>query len=176
MAKLLDESGLSYFWNKFKSRLLPSGGSSGQVLAKASGTNYDVTWVNQSGGGEGGAYTPDEHPLANISSQGGDTQAQLYAFGGTATLTCGNDTTPSGQWGSKTLCTIPSGYRPPQTCYFPVNKTGNAQSDSYIMIDASTGTVTLQNWGGSQTSVSYFSTCTWAYHSSGLSNANGVSF
>lgn len=50
MAKLLDDSGLSYFWNKFKSRLLPSGGSSGQVLAKSSGTNYDVTWVNQSGG------------------------------------------------------------------------------------------------------------------------------
>ena len=34
-----------------KSRLLPTGGTSGQVLAKASGTNYDVTWVNQSGGG-----------------------------------------------------------------------------------------------------------------------------
>lgn len=29
---------------------VPSGGSSGQVLAKASGTNYDLTWVNQSGG------------------------------------------------------------------------------------------------------------------------------
>ena len=32
---------------------LPTGGSSGQVLAKASGTDYDVTWVNQSGGGGG---------------------------------------------------------------------------------------------------------------------------
>ena len=50
MAKLLDENGLSYFWGKFKSRLLPSGGSSGQVLAKSSATNYDVTWVDQSGG------------------------------------------------------------------------------------------------------------------------------
>lgn len=30
---------------------VPSGGSSGQVLAKASGTDYDLTWVNQSGGG-----------------------------------------------------------------------------------------------------------------------------
>ena len=32
---------------------LPSGGSANQVLAKASATDYDVTWVNQSGGGGG---------------------------------------------------------------------------------------------------------------------------
>ena len=32
---------------------LPSGGSTNQVLAKASATDYDVTWVNQSGGGGG---------------------------------------------------------------------------------------------------------------------------
>lgn len=133
-------------------------------------------WTGAGSGGGSGAYTPDEYPMANISSQGGDTQAQLYAFGGTATLMCGNDTTPSGTWGTKTLCTIPSGYRPPQTLYFPVNKTGAAQSDSYIMVDSSTGVVTLQNWGGSQTSVNYFGTCTWAYHSSGLSAANGVNF
>lgn len=30
---------------------VPSGGSSGQVLAKASGANYDTHWVDQSGGG-----------------------------------------------------------------------------------------------------------------------------
>lgn len=30
---------------------LPTGGSSGQILAKVSGTDYDVGWVNQSGGG-----------------------------------------------------------------------------------------------------------------------------
>ena len=34
-----------------KSRLMPTGGTTGQVLAKASGTNYDVEWINQSGGG-----------------------------------------------------------------------------------------------------------------------------
>lgn len=33
---------------------IPSGGTSGQVLAKNSGTDYDVTWVNQSGGGDEG--------------------------------------------------------------------------------------------------------------------------
>ena len=30
---------------------VPSGGSSGQVLSKASGTDYDLAWVNQGGGG-----------------------------------------------------------------------------------------------------------------------------
>ena len=30
---------------------IPSGGTTGQVLSKASGTDYDFTWVNQSGGG-----------------------------------------------------------------------------------------------------------------------------
>lgn len=33
---------------------VPTGGSAGQVLSKASGTNYDTEWVNQSGGGGGG--------------------------------------------------------------------------------------------------------------------------
>lgn len=32
---------------------VPTGGTQGQVLAKLSGTNYDVAWVNQSGGGGG---------------------------------------------------------------------------------------------------------------------------
>ena len=30
---------------------IPSGGTTGQVLSKASGTDYDFTWANQSGGG-----------------------------------------------------------------------------------------------------------------------------
>ena len=34
-----------------QSRLLKTGGSTGQVLAKASGTNYDVAWTTVSGGG-----------------------------------------------------------------------------------------------------------------------------
>lgn len=33
---------------------LPSGGTSGYVLKKASGTDYDVTWAAESGGGGGG--------------------------------------------------------------------------------------------------------------------------
>lgn len=34
---------------------VPPGGTAGQVLAKASGTNYDTEWVAQSGGGGGAA-------------------------------------------------------------------------------------------------------------------------
>ena len=109
------------------------------------------------------SLTADEYPFANISSQGGDKQAQFYAHNGTATLMCGNDTTPSGQWGSKVLCTIPAGYRPKIGLYFPVVKTGSPQSDSYVIVSSADGVVTLQNWGGTQSSVSYFCTATWAY-------------
>lgn len=51
---------------------IPAGGTNGQVLAKASGTDYDVHWVNQSGGGGGGSVTVDstmsstsENPVQN---------------------------------------------------------------------------------------------------------------
>lgn len=171
MAKYLDLTGMTRFWNAFKTRLLPSGGTSGQVLAKSSGTDYDVTWVNQSGGGGGGAYTPDEYPLTTLSGTG---TLQFYAFGGTATLMC-SGTTPSGAWDSTTLCTVPAGYRPQMTLYFAVAKTGSAVSDSYVQVSDG-GTVTLQNWGGTQAAREFRCTATWAYHSSGLSNASGVSF
>lgn len=34
-----------------QSRLMPTGGTTGQVLAKKTNSNYDLEWVNQSGGG-----------------------------------------------------------------------------------------------------------------------------
>lgn len=37
---------------------VPTGGSTGQVLAKASGTNYDTEWVNQSGGADPATVAP----------------------------------------------------------------------------------------------------------------------
>ena len=50
---------------------IPSGGSSGQVLAKASNSDYDVEWVNQSGGGGGGSspspYTSNPAALGTAS-------------------------------------------------------------------------------------------------------------
>lgn len=99
----------------------------------------------------------------NISSQGTSAQAQFVTNGFMAMLMVGNDTTPTGQWGSKTLCTIPVNYRPSITVYYPVAKSGAAQGSSYVMIDASTGVVTLQNAGGTQSSVNYWATCTWCY-------------
>jgi hypothetical protein len=34
-------------------RLLPGGGTAGQVLKKASGSDYDVAWANEAGGSDG---------------------------------------------------------------------------------------------------------------------------
>lgn len=39
---------------------LPTGGTEGQVLAKTSGADYAVGWVNQTGGGGGGGSETDE--------------------------------------------------------------------------------------------------------------------
>lgn len=57
MGKYLDSTGLSKVFTLIKGRLLPAGGSAGQVLAKSSATDYDVGWVNQSGGGSISAGT-----------------------------------------------------------------------------------------------------------------------
>lgn len=126
-------------------------GNSSIILSQSDGTNNVVRFLG---------FVVDH---GNISSQSGGAQAQFATNGFCAMLTVGNDVTPSGQWGSKTLCTIPEGYRPALTSYFPVAKTGAAQSMSYVMVNSSTGVVTLQNWGGTQSSVSYFCTCTWCY-------------
>ena len=42
-------------------RLIPSGGSTGQVLSKTSGTDYATQWVNAGGGGSSGADDPNLH-------------------------------------------------------------------------------------------------------------------
>ena len=46
MAKYLDKIGLSYFWSLIKSKLIPTGGQEGQVLAKASNADDDVEWIS----------------------------------------------------------------------------------------------------------------------------------
>lgn len=42
-----------------ENKSIPAGGSSGQVLAKASGSDYDTTWITPSGGGGGGVGQVD---------------------------------------------------------------------------------------------------------------------
>jgi hypothetical protein len=37
---------------------VPPGGAAGEVLAKASGTDYDTEWVPQTGGGGGFSFNP----------------------------------------------------------------------------------------------------------------------
>lgn len=60
MAKYLDDNGLSYLWQKIKAHVntaiaaigkVPTGGTAGQILAKASGTDYDTEWITNSGAG-----------------------------------------------------------------------------------------------------------------------------
>ena len=59
---------------------VPAGGTTGQVLAKASNTDYDTEWVDQSGGGGG---TSDYTDLSNkpsingVTLSGNKTAAQL---------------------------------------------------------------------------------------------------
>jgi hypothetical protein len=48
-----------------------AGGSTGQVLAKASSTDYDTVWVNQSGGGGGGGISYSRK-TANYTASAGE--------------------------------------------------------------------------------------------------------
>lgn len=46
-----------------RARNIPSGGTTGQILSKASGNDYDAEWTNPSGGGTWGSIT------GNIANQ-----------------------------------------------------------------------------------------------------------
>lgn len=57
--------------------VLPSGGSSGQVLKKSSGTDYDVEWANESGGGSSPSpYTSNPAALGTASPGSSDNYAR----------------------------------------------------------------------------------------------------
>lgn len=45
---------------------IPVGGTTGQVLAKSSATNYDTSWVDQTGGGGGGASIAEIRKIASL--------------------------------------------------------------------------------------------------------------
>ena len=69
---------------------LPVGGTTGQVLAKASNTNYDVEWVDQSGGGGGvaGGECP-RRAIAWDNQNDGTPNVQILDDGGRITPVCG---------------------------------------------------------------------------------------
>lgn len=94
---------------------IPSGGTTGQVLAKNSNTNYDVGWVNQSGGG---GVTVKTVTSGNVS-------LQFYKVGGVVMVQ---------SWGSfpatndgVTIATIPVGYRPFNSSDFTVFNTNGTR-------------------------------------------------
>ena len=66
---------------------VPTGGTSGQVLAKVSGTDYDTEWITISGGGSTGTqlYTGDGVPNSNLGNTNdlyiNTTSAVLYKKG-----------------------------------------------------------------------------------------------
>ena len=104
------------------------------------------------------SLSADEYPLASL---GGTGTNQFYAHNGCATLVSAG-TTPSAQWGTASVCTIPAGYRPKMALYFPLAKTGAIVSDTYLLIGTD-GACSLQNWGGTQAAREYRVTATWAY-------------
>lgn len=76
---------------------LPPGGTTGQVLAKASNADDDVEWVDQSGGssdsgGGGGNETPDSHPS---TADAADDEFELSTFNSDALWTV---STNGGSW------------------------------------------------------------------------------
>lgn len=98
----------------------------------------------------------------SISSLGGTGTNYFWANKGCATL-MSSGTTPSAQWGSANVCTIPDGYRPPTIIYLPVQKDGAIASDTYLIVHED-GSVTIQNGGGTQAAATYRVTATWAYY------------
>lgn len=64
---------------------LPSGGTTGQVLAKASNTNYDVTWVNQGGGSAGTLDTTNTTALTPSASESLGGSVSLHKVSKTGT-------------------------------------------------------------------------------------------
>ena len=141
MAKYLDTTGLQHLWDAFKSRLLPSGGTAGQVLAKSSGTDYDVGWVTPSGGGTAIETAETSVSLSNIGSgtktlylerEGSIVHASFTA---TATAATANSAISCG--------TVPSGYRPTASEFQSgICMTNNTLSGYYRWQIATTGAIT----------------------------------
>lgn len=64
---------------------VPAGGDTGQVLAKASGDDYDTEWVEQSGGGGGGTWGSITGTLSDQTDLQAALDAKLSLTGGTMT-------------------------------------------------------------------------------------------
>lgn len=54
------------YTNEDKAKLIPTGGTTGQVLAKKSDENNDVEWVNQTGGGSATDIINKIYPIGSV--------------------------------------------------------------------------------------------------------------
>ena len=120
---------------------VPSGGTTGQVLKKASGTDFDTEWANESGGGSGG------HTILNSSGTSMTQRTNLQFSGMSVSDDSANDKTvvtpltpdyvdeqfnPSTTYSKGMTCiegnvryryknsTATSGHRPPNATYWEV--------------------------------------------------------
>ena len=66
---------------------LPVGGSAGQVLAKIDGTDYNVEWVDQSGGGGGGAALEAQFGFGGLVAPSAQVSSPTYEMAGAVTFT-----------------------------------------------------------------------------------------
>ena len=121
--------------------VIPTGGSTGQVLSKASGTNYDVEWIN--GGGLTQAQINALNGMFSVAAYAVDATAEYAAFcsafGITQTYTITNTLTHVSN--SNTATSISSG-----TAY-----TGTLTADTGYTIDS----VTITMGGTDITSTAY---------------------
>lgn len=119
MSKVIDSTNLGHLWDLIKqyadgavaaiaSKLVPSGGTTGQVLAKASGTDWDLAWVTPSGGSIQTAST--SMALSNIGS--GTKTLYLERWGNVVHASMVTTATASTANSAITCGTVPSGYRP----------------------------------------------------------------
>ena len=70
---------------KIDDATIPLGGATGQVLAKLSGGDLDVDWVNQSGGGGALPTSTDGGVLVGVAADGGFIEASYITMSETTT-------------------------------------------------------------------------------------------
>lgn len=144
---------------------IPAGGSAGQVLAKNSSANYDVTWVDQSGGGGSGLTDAVKTALLQIAQKVAyiDEHGQTYyqelfdaLYGGSTTsftvannlthVTNSNSSTIISEGGSYSgVLTAESGYtiNSVQITMGGTDVTGTSYSSGTITIANVTGNIVI---------------------------------
>lgn len=144
---------------------IPAGGTAGQVLAKASGTDYDTEWVNQSGGGGGIAadVIADEYSEGVPSSYSvGDTC--LYNSGRYECTGATGGAWDSSKWSAIVVDTPPSWGGTVEPGHYVVYNGG------YYKNTSGSG----QWYSGGEPSSYYFTLTTFPAYSTGTASSYSV--